>query len=377
MRVFRSLFTCLLATAAVGSLALPAAAASSGSGPSGTADTAGTAREVQHDLDLLTRSGAVGAQVRVTEGGRSWLARSGSAERAGRAPVPREGRFRIGSATKMFTSVVLLQLVGQGEVALDAPLSRYLPLGLVPQGDRITARMALQHTSGLHDTARDLPQGEELVRTRFRHYDAADQVRRAAAKPADFPPGTGYGYSNTNYLIAGLIIERVTGHSYAAEVRERIIAPLGLHHTFVPGDRTDIPGPHAHGYLGTTDITALNPSFAGPAGEIVSTPRDMDRFLTALTSGELLLPVQWKEMNRTVATGEPGERYGLGLKERTLSCGRTAIGHTGGIPGYATLAFTTRDGERRVVLSANLADWPADERIGEPIGKVLDDALCG
>ncbi|MEV0275256.1 serine hydrolase domain-containing protein [Streptomyces sp. NPDC050610] len=370
MRISHTLLTCLLATAAVGSVALPAAAASD-------SGTAGTARKVQRDLDLLTRSGAVGAQVRVVEEGRTWSAGSGGAKRAGTAPVPRDGQFRIGSATKLFTAAALLQLVGQGEVSLDAPLSRYLPSGLVPQGDLITVRMALQHTTGLHDIARDLPQGDELIRTRFRHHDMADQVRRAAAKSADFPPGTDYGYSNTNYLIAGLIIERVTGRSYAAEVRDRIIEPLGLRHTSVPGDRSAIPGPHAHGYLGRADISALNPSFAGPAGEIVSTPRDMDRLLTALTSGELLRPAQWKEMNRTVATGEPGERYGLGLKERKLSCGRTAIGHTGGIPGYATLAFTTRDGERRVVLSANLADWPADEHIGKPIDKALDDALCG
>ncbi|MEV0259853.1 serine hydrolase domain-containing protein [Streptomyces sp. NPDC050617] len=376
MRVSRTLLTCLLATAAVGSLTLPTAAASD----PGATGTTGTADAIQRDLDLLTRSGAVGAQARVTEGGRTWLARSGSATKAGRTPVPRDGQFRIGSATKLFTAVTLLQLVGEGEVSLDAPLSRYLPsglVGLVPQGDEITVRMALQHTSGLHDIARDLPQGDEFIRTRFRHHDMADQVRRAAAETADFPPGTDYGYSNTNYLIAGLIIERVTGHSYAAEVRDRVIAPLGLRHTFVPGDRSAIPGPHAHGYLGKADISALNPSFAGPAGEIVSTPRDMDRLLTALTSGELLRPAQWKEMNRTVATGETGERYGLGLKELKLSCGRTAIGHTGGIPGYATLAFTSRDGERRVVLSANLADWPADERIGKPIDQTLDDALCG
>ncbi|GGR86324.1 serine hydrolase [Streptomyces aureoverticillatus] len=297
------------------------------------------------------------------------LARSGSAKRAGEAPVPRGGLFRVGSATKLFTSVTLLRLVGEGKVSLDAPLSRCLPSRLLPQGDRITVRMALQHTSGLHDVARDLPQGNELVRTRFRYYDMADQVRRAAARPGDLPPGTDYAYSHTNYLIAGLIIERVTGRSYAAEVQDRIIAPLRLRHTFVPGDRSAIPGPHTHGYLGKADISALNPSFAGPAGEIVSTPRDMDRLLTALKSGERLRPAQWREMNRTVATGEPGERYGLGLKEHKLSCGRTAIGHTGGIPGYATLAFTTRDGERRVVLSANLADWPADERIGKPIDR--------
>ncbi|GAA2070640.1 serine hydrolase domain-containing protein [Streptomyces albiaxialis] len=367
MRVVRSLLTCLLATAATGALALPATAADSGSGG------------VQRDLDRLVRGGAVGAQATVAVGDGTWRGRAGGATRSGDAPVPRDGRFRIGSATKMFTSVVLLQLVGEGRVDLDAPVSRSLPPGLLPErlGERITVRMALQHRTGLYDVARDLPLGREFVRTRFRHHDQAERVRKAAARPLAFPPGTEYGYSNTNYLIAGLIIEHATGRPYGDEVRDRILRPLGMRHTRVPGDDPRLPGPHAHGYAAGADITALNPSLAGPAGEIVSSPGDLDRFLRALTGGELLRPAEWREMNRSVPAGEPGARYGLGLKTRKLSCGRTAVGHTGGIPGWATLAFATPDGERRVILSANLADWPADEGVGGPIDAVLDDALCG
>lgn len=242
----------------------------------------------------------------------------------------------------MFTVVVLLQLVGEGRVQLGAPLERYVSTELVPAAERITVRMLLQHTSGLHDAARDLPRGAELVRTRFRHYDTATLVREAAARPAEFPPGTDYGYSTTNYLIAGLIIERVAGCSYAEEVKRRIIAPLRLRDTPVPGDTSSIPGPHAHGYLtlrGTgdrpgrvrqVDVSELNPSMAGPAGEIVMTTRDLDTFLTSLTSGKLLHPAEWEEMNRTVSAGGPGSRYGLGLKQERLSCGRLAVGHTGG-----------------------------------------------
>ena len=222
-------------------------------------------------------------------------------------------------------------------------------------------------------------------------------MREAAAKPADFPPGTDYACSNTNYAVAGLLIERVTGCSYADEVRRRVIEPLNLRHTSVPGDSAALPGPHAHGYLqvkesGTerigsqdrqratrrhVDITKLNPSFANAAGETVSTPGDLDKLLTSLTSGRLLRPAELAEMNRTVPTGDPGTEYGLGLKQQRLSCGRTVVGHTGGIPGYATLAFTTRDRSRRMVLTANLADWPADPGIGAPLDKVLEDAICG
>jgi D-alanyl-D-alanine carboxypeptidase len=378
--------------------------ATAGDGTRANAEDRGTRihKELRKDLAELTRSGAVGAQLRLADRGGSWTARAGSA-RAGKtgtggrgageakargtAPVPTNGRFRAGSTTKMFTAVALLQLVGEGRVGLDDPVSRYLPSGLVPNADRITVRMILQHTSGLHDLARDLPQGKELVRTRFRHYDPEELVREAAAKPADFPPGTDYGYSNTNYVVAGLVMEKVTGRSYAEEIRQRIVEPLGLSHTHLPGDNAAFPGPHAHGYIelegrrkgekNTVDITELNPSMAGSAGEIVSTTRDMDTFLTALTSGKLLRPAEWKEMNRTRSTGEPDARYGLGLKKRKLSCGRTVVGHTGGIPGYATLAFTTPDSSRRLILSANLADWPADSDFGSPMDKVLEDAFCG
>ncbi|KOG65566.1 hypothetical protein ADK76_05765 [Streptomyces griseoflavus] len=384
MRILRPVLTTLL-TLAVGTSALPAYATPSSS----TSQTSSSGRErIHRHLQDLTRSGAVGAQVQVTDQNGTWTARAGTARAGGSAPVPEGGRFRAGSATKMFTAAVVLQLAAEGRLSLDASLDRYLPSELVPGAAHITVRMLLQHTSGLHDLAHDLPQGKDLVRTRFRHYDWAALVREAAVRPAEFPPGTDYGYSNTNYLIAGLIIDRVTGHSYADEVRSRIIEPLHLRHTIVPGDKTSIPGPHAHGYLtlrgtGThrgharqVDITQLNPSMAGPAGEVISTTSDLDTFLTSLTSGKLLHPAEWKEMNRTVATDDPGTRYGLGLKRVQLSCGRLAVGHTGGIPGYATLAFTTPDRSRRVVLSANLADWPADPRIGAPIDKILDAAIC-
>ncbi|MFH8346195.1 serine hydrolase domain-containing protein [Streptomyces sp. NPDC018045] len=387
MRIQRSLCVLALVTALTGTSALPWAAAAPADGPPGAGDDSRV--RVRRHLLELARSGAVGVQVRVTDRRGTWTARAGKAGTGGGAPVPAGGQFRAGSATKMFTAVTLLQLVGEGKVSLDAPLNRYLPPGLVPAAEKITVHMVLQHTSGLHDIAEDLPQKEELVRTRFRHYDKAALISEATSHPAAFPPGTGYKYSNTNYLIAGLIIERVTGHAYAEEVRNRIIKPLGLGDTSVPEDRTTIPGPHAHGYIKLgepddpsaaqrhVDITDLNPSMASSAGEIISSTRDLDTFLTALTKGKLLQPAEQKEMNRTVPTGSAGERYGLGLKHRRLSCGRTVLGHTGGIPGYATLAFTTPDRAHRVVLSANLADWPADPAIGDPIDGVLEDAVCG
>ncbi|QDA02462.1 hypothetical protein CTZ40_00200 [Streptomyces rimosus] len=275
MRILRPVLTSLL-TLAVGMPALPAYATPS----SHTSQTSSSGRErIHRHLQDLTRGGAVGAQVQVTDQNGTWTARAGTARAGASAPVPEGAASAPGAPPRCSLPSSCCNWPQKARLSLDAPLDRYLPSELVPGAVHITVRMLLQHTSGLHDLARDLPQGKDLVRTRFRHYDWAALVREAVARPAEFPPGTNYGYSNTNYLIAGLIIDRVTGHSYADEVRSRIIEPLHLRHTIVPGDKTSIPGPHAHGYLtlhGTSthrghaqqvDITQLTPSMAGPAGE--------------------------------------------------------------------------------------------------------------
>ncbi|MGK5630648.1 serine hydrolase domain-containing protein, partial [Streptomyces sp. URMC 123] len=340
---------------------------------------------VRRALDQVLADGIVGAQVRVVRDGRVRTVRAGSATLNGHRPVPENGRFRIGSVTKTFVATVLLRLAAEGALDLDAPVARYLP-GLLP-ADRnaITVRMVLHHSSGLANYVDALPtQGEAFLRDRFRHHDPRRLIALAAARPPLFPPGGGWEYSDTNYLVAGELIRAVTGRSWETAVTERIIRPLGLHATRAPGDDPHVRGPHARGYLTVgegdarraVDITELNPTIAGAAGAMTSSVADLDRFLTALVSGELLPADALAELTRD----EPGSHgYGLGITRFDTSCGVTAWGHGGEIHGYLALAATTRGGDRRLAWSLTTRRFGAVESapLKDSVPKLIDAALCG
>ncbi|SDD72991.1 serine hydrolase domain-containing protein [Actinokineospora iranica] len=333
---------------------------------------------VQAGLDALARTGAAGVQARVVHGWDRFTARAGVAEWGGQKPVSTRGRFRIGSVTKVFVSTVVLRLVGEGRVGLDAPVADYLP-GLLPDGERITVRMLLQHTSGLYSYDRALPQdpaGFESVRQR--HFEPEELVAMSVREPLDFAPGTAWGYSNTNYVVAGMLIEKVTGQSYEQAVEDRILRPLRLRDTSVPDRDRDLtlPKPHAHGYAlingQPVDISESSPSLFGAAGGMVSTTDDLDTFLDALLDGELLAPAQLAEMTKPLPfTGG----YGLGLGETSLSCGKTVWGHLGGVPGYLTVAVSTRDTKTRLELSATIA--PVAGGTFDGMNEVIDEVFCG
>jgi D-alanyl-D-alanine carboxypeptidase len=285
--------------------------------------------------------------------------------------------------------------VDEGLLGLDDPLTEYLPeFGLDP---RITVRMMLQHTSGLFNyTGEPNPDGtietgiplygNAFEQNRFRTYRPADLVAVALAKPAVFEPGTSWSYSNTNYILAGLLIERLTGQSYATQVRERILRPLGLRETILPGTSTAIPGPHAHGYytyrddgvLEVLDVAHVNPSWSGSAGEIISTTRDLDRFLTSLLRGRLLPPALLSEMREQ----HPLSGYGLGLEtiDAGPECGGVYEGHTGGMHGYQSFLFS--NGKTRLVMSvttgtADIEDPAVAERVSAALNTVILTAACG
>ncbi|GAA4529408.1 serine hydrolase domain-containing protein [Amycolatopsis samaneae] len=307
----------------------------------------------------IVSSGATGVQIRTVQGGSARTVTAGVSELDSRRPVSPTGRFRIGSATKMFTSTVVLQLVAEHRIGLDTPVERYLP-GLLPRGEEITVRMLLQHTSGLYDYVDSLPlRGSDLEKIRYRHHSPESMVAISTAKPLGFPPGSKHSYSNTNFIVLGMLIERTTGHAWGDEAAQRILRPLGLHHTSVSGDRPGIPGPHAHGYQEMdgklVDVTELNPSVAWSAGEIVSTTADLDRFVRALVAGRLLPPDLLAQMTTPRSATE---EYGLGLRTPTTACGARVFGHTGGIPGFQTVAFTSPDGKRRVEASVTLGRGP-------------------
>jgi D-alanyl-D-alanine carboxypeptidase len=340
---------------------------------------------VQGAADRLVQAGAAGVQFRVTRGDNSFVVTSGIAELGSDRPVPADGRFRISCITKPFVSVVVLQLVAEGRLDLDRTVESYLP-GLLPYGEKITVRNLMQHTSGLYNYMDSFQKpGDRFLRDRYKHYEPEDLIAIAAAKPLEFEPGTKFAYCNTNYFIVGLLIKKITGRSYREEITERVLEPLGLKETTLPGDDPNIPGPHARGYMQIggepVDVTLMNPSEAGCAGEIISTTADLDRFFCALFGGELLKEPEFTEMTtplppEMIENLPMGIGYGLGIMKLENDDDLDLWGHGAGIPGYATFAATTRDRSARVQLSFTIGDKDFGPEAEQAVIRGVNTALC-
>ncbi|MEV0574779.1 serine hydrolase domain-containing protein [Streptomyces sp. NPDC050392] len=374
-----------------GALTLTMAAVVAAAGPATSAVAAGAHDDarLRTVMDRLTTvDGGPGALVDVRNRRGSTVLTSGVSDIVSRAPVDPRSRFRIGSMTKPFVATVMLQLAGKNRVDLDSPVERYLP-GLVrghgdaveggSDGRVITVRQLLQHTSGLPDYLEHL-NPQEILEDPLAHRDTRELVDVALAHPSEFDPGKEWRYSNTNYLLAGMIIEKVTGRTYGEEIHRRIIAPLGLAATSAPGDSPAIPGPHPRGYVRPgedaplVDLTAFNPSVAGAAGGMISSGDDVNTFLDALLGGRLLRPAQLREMMTTRRTGDPGRAYGLGLESRRLPCGGLAWGHTGDVFGFETASGATVDGRQATVM-VNLDPGGSDAQ-SDDMQRAIRTALC-
>lgn len=325
---------------------------------------------------------AVLAAVTDAEGGaRDYTVGTGDLETE--ADVPIDGEVRIGSNTKTYTAVTLLQLVGEDRVDLDAPIETYLP-GLVRgqgiDGRNITARQLLNHTSGLPNYTFFLADG--LLPYVHSYKSPRELLDLGLSQPATFAPGAQFEYSNTNYLVAGLIIEAVTDRPVAEQITARLIEPLGLEHTYFPevGEQT-LRGPHPHAYHNDdpaaplTDVTEQDPSFGWAAGQMVSTPSEVNEFFTALLDGELLKPEEMEQMRTTVPAEGLGEGvgYGLGLISTPLSCGGVSWGHGGSITGTNTTNAATDDGRAVTIATTRL---PADAEQISVVQAAVDSELC-
>ena len=327
---------------------------------------------LQKGIDAVVAAGATSATVEIADGHRTRRATSGVAVLGSNRPVPAGARFRAGSETKTFLATVVLQLVAEGKIRLDDTVEHRLP-GVVPDGDRITIRQLLNHTSGLYEVLRTLPspRSEDFLAIRFRTWTTEELVARATAYPLDFDPGTEVRYNNTGYLVLALIVKRVTGHTSAEEIERRIIRPLRLTGTYEPGTDPRIRGPHAHGYLaldqGLFDITAVNPSVMNAAGDLISSTRDLNRFFGALLGGRLLPDRLLREMKQTSL----GSQYGLGIIRRELPCG-DAWGKDGDAPGYSAWTFVGPDHRRRITVSVT---WGAGDH-DDAVDALLDRELC-
>jgi D-alanyl-D-alanine carboxypeptidase len=327
--------------------------------------------------------GSPGALVYVRDAKGARVGTAGYANLRTRERLRGDHAFRVGSITKTFVATVVLQLVAEGVVRLDDSVEQWLP-GLVPNGRAITVRQLLNHTSGIYNYTDDPAVIRSLARNPLANWTPAALVQVATAHRPLFAPGTSWSYSNTGYILLGLVVEKATGQPLAGELRRRVFEPLALTRTSLPEAPTLAP-PFARGYLPPgnglvatprgrpRDVTAWSPSWAWAAGALVSTAADLARFYAALVRGELLAPAQLAELKTTVPVLGGPDQYGLGLMRTPLTCA-TAWGHGGAVPGYTALAFSSEDGSHQAVVLVNTSI--VGNRLGFRVGDALGSAFC-
>ncbi|MCX4734919.1 serine hydrolase [Streptomyces sp. NBC_01363] len=369
---------CLLMTGAGAATAAPATGSST-SAASTPADI------LQAGAQQGIADGYPGVIGMVRKGDTTQYVHAGVGDRATKVPADPKAKFRIGSNTKAFISTVLLQLEGEKRLSLDDTVAKWLPGAVAANGydgSKITIRQLLNHTSGLPDYLSALQiNGPYFLNTNPREVlppQTLVNVGLGLRAPTS-APGEKFGYSNTNYVLAGMVIKAVTGSEPAAEVQRRIIEPLGLRDTSFPTADPALYGNYLHGYVLRAilidDATVSNVQVSGSAGAMVSTMDDLGAFSRALLTGKLLEPAQSAELRTTVpVTADIG--YGLGIEHMKLSCGKWAWGHNGAVLGYFSEWLASEDGTEQVLHANNefhlLAGTPGQAHTG----KALTDAFC-
>ena len=328
-------------------------------------------------VQQIVRDGVPGVIGLQRRGDRVTVVPAGRADIATGQPMTGDDRFRVGSITKTFVATLVLKLVAEGRLRLSDSVSRWLP-GLVPGGSAITLRELLQHTSGIYDYTRDPGFLPAVEADPARVWPPRELVQIAVAHPPLFPPGTSWAYSNTDYILLGLVAEAATGRPLGQELRKQVFGPLGLRGTSFPVAATGLPSPHADGYLlgqpgGPLDVTQVSASIAWGAGAVISTASDLARFYTLLLAGRLLPAPLLREMLQTVPAGSI--RYGLGIFSLKLPCG-TVRGHDGDFPGYSSDAFTSRDDQRQVVLFFNADSNTLSGQKGADVASAVSAGIC-
>ena len=287
-------------------------------------------------------------------GYQTWQGARGVADRQTKISLLPTDNVRVASVTKMFVATVVLQLVEEGWLALDVPIATWLPAA-VPSAPTLTTRHLLNHTSGLYDYL-DRPFLRAVQREPERIWTPQALLAYAMQHRLLFPPGARgrWAYSNTNYVLLGMLVEQVTGRTLAHEIRWRILDPVGLTHTFFAPDDV-MHGTLVHGYAGTKDLTHLNMSYAWASGNIASTVDDLGRFVHALFGGHLLqrstLDSMYSWVDTRGALGLPYLEYGLGVMRYRLPVGRdqqgqrrpaeavSVLGHIGNLGGYRSAVW--------------------------------------
>jgi D-alanyl-D-alanine carboxypeptidase len=351
----------VLVSAGCGSTA-PASAPSAGStgGPSpATALDASIPAKLQMALDgTWAQGGFPGVIAGVWTPNDTWIGTSGTTGQGKSAvPTPTD-HVRIGSLTKTVTATVVLQLYESGQVSLEDPIGKYV--SGMPNGDIATLRQLANMTSGIPSYSEDNAFQKQLFMNPTKAWTPEQLIDIVRGKPADFAPGTAWEYSNTNYVLLGMVIEKVTGKPAAAVYQERFFGPLGMAQTSFPAQSNAIADPHLFGVTAqgqpsgqTADATNWNPSFAFTAGAIISTLDDLYTWSKALFTGNGILKPETQQLRRDsiihdIPPNTPTMGFGFGIGDRN-----GWWGFDGDIPGYTTSLYHNYDRQTTIIVAVN------------------------
>jgi D-alanyl-D-alanine carboxypeptidase len=364
--------------------AAPSASPPTGSSPVKTIDPAALQAAVDATARELRIPGAV-VEVRTPQG--NFTAAVGTTQRGAEVPPDGDTHFRIASITKTMTSAVIVLLAQEGKLQFSDPISKYVPN--VPNGENITIAELLKMRSGLYGFTDDPEFAATLDADPTKVWTPQEVLAIGFRHPPLFPPGTAYDYSNTNYVLLGLVAEKVDGKPLAQVFQDRLYCPLGLTQTLFPASSdTSIPDPYSHGYMyggsayamvdmpyppdvqaaaeaGTLqpiDYTNQNPSYAMAAGGAISTANDLATWIRALVDGQVFnadLQRQWLDSPQPADPAEPAEpQYGYGIERQSIAPDVTLYYHFGELPGFNSFSGYDPGNKVTLVLWSNLTLSP-------------------
>ena len=411
MRIERAVTGRVLLAVVVGALAVALAGVAPSSGAKPNAGSKGAkqpayAAKLSQSLPAAMKANAIpGTVVLIDSPSKGdWSATFGTAEIGKQVPMKMGDLFRIGSNTKTMTSTVILQLVEEGKLKLSDPIAKFV--GGVPNGTKITIRELAEMRSGLYSYSFARGFNATLDKNPKKAWKPAELLKIAFSHKPNFAPGAEYEYSNTNIVLLGVVIEKLTGETASEAFQERIFKPLKMKHSSLPeGNEWKIPGPHAQGYqfgtnVGTIDTyevpkaeqaaaldgtllplnyTDANPTWAWTAGGAISTPRELATYAKALGTGKGLLSPKMQKVRldslRPVVPGDKsGVEYGVGLAQFAPGI----VGHDGQVPGFSSfMAYDINTGTT-IILAANLSASPVTgENAAVELAKVIIGTLYG
>ncbi|MFE9835785.1 serine hydrolase domain-containing protein [Streptomyces sp. NPDC005551] len=301
----------------------------------------------------------------------NYVRATGVADTGTGEPMSTRQFIRIGSETKTFTVTALLELVDDGRIGLDDPISEYIDG--VPNGDHITLRHLAGMRSGLFPYSADPDFEHDLLSDPSRSFTPEELLAYGYRHDNTFAPGTQFQYSNSNLVLLGLVIEKVSGHRLGDFIEKRVVRPARLRHTLFPEDH-EFPEPHARGYTDQTlsgeveDSTDWNPSWAWAAGQMISDLRDLRRWAKIVATGELLSPKTQAQRLKTLPIGHPGTSYGLGI----FKSGGW-LGHNGSIPGYETVTVYLPSKKATLVVMINTDILVGEQEPSSLVARVVTE----